>query len=252
VNEQAVHQAELPDIITFLAHQFPQNAWLHFCFVWQYVIYALLIIGGLLVLTWLISRKITRVPSTRLQTAAELIVGGLDDFICGILGSKGRQYLPFIGTLFIYILFMNLIGLIPFLKSATASWSTTLALAICVFVYVQYTAVREMGFLGYLDHMAGQPRGAMAFTLIMPVFMFVLHVFSELVRPLSLSLRLRSNIWGDEVLLAVLTSFGLQGLPLLLLNILMVTLTAVIQALVFSLLTMIYFAMVLEPEEKHS
>lgn len=245
---EAAHQPELPDVIAFLARQFPG----HDILKWQFVIYALIIVALLVVLAWIINRKLSFLPRTRIQTAAELLVGGLDDFICGVLGQNGRKYLPFIGTLFIYILFMNLIGLVPFMKSATASWSTTMALALCVFIYVQYTAVREMGITGYLDHLAGRPRGVMAFTLIMPVMMFVLHVFSEFIRPLSLSLRLRSNIWGDEVLLAVLSGFGLKGLPLLLLNILMITLTAVIQALVFSLLAMIYFAIILEPEESHN
>ncbi|MCX5704570.1 MAG: F0F1 ATP synthase subunit A, partial [Candidatus Omnitrophica bacterium] len=85
------------------------------------------------------SRKSSMIPG-RLQGALEVFVGGVDDFICGILGPQGRKYVPFIGTLFIYILLMNLMGLVPFMKSSTASWSTTLALALCVFFYLQYTA----------------------------------------------------------------------------------------------------------------
>jgi len=169
----------------------------------------------------------------------------LDDFICGILGAKGRRYTPFIGTLFIYILFMNLFGIIPLMKSPTASWSTTLALAICVFVYVQYTAIRELGFLGYLDHLMGKPRGILAFSVFIPLMMLILHIVSELVRPISLSLRLRSNIWGDDLLLSVLSGFGLGGVPLLVFSSLLAILAAVVQAVVFSLLTTIYFALVL-------
>jgi F-type H+-transporting ATPase subunit a len=136
------------------------------------------------------------------------------------------------------------------MKSSTASWSTTLALALCVFFYVQYTAIRELGFLGYLDHLAGKQRGILAFTVVLPLFMLILHILTELIRPLSLSLRLRGNMWGDEVLLGLLSGFGIKGLPLLFFNMLMATLTAVVQAAVFCLLTTIYFALVLNHQEE--
>jgi len=187
---------------------------------------------------------------TRLQAAAELIAEGLDNFVCGIIGPKGRKFTPFIGTLFIYILFMNLFGLIPFMKSSTASWSTTLALSLCVFFYVQYTAIKELGFLGYLDHLAGRPRGVLAFTAVMPLFMLILHIITELIRPLSLSLRLRGNIWGDELLISLLARFGIKGLPLLFFNMLMGMLAGIIQAAVFCLLTTIYFSLALSRDEE--
>ena len=79
--------------------------------------------------------------------------------------------------------------------------------------------------------------------------MLILHIVSELVRPISLSLRLRSNIWGDDLLLSVLAGFGLGGVPLLVFSALLAILAAVVQAVVFSLLTTIYFALVLTHEE---
>jgi F-type H+-transporting ATPase subunit a len=144
---------------------------------------------------------------------------------------------------------MNIMSLVPFMKSPTSSWSTTLALSLSVFVYLQYTALRQLGLLGYADHMFGRPRGMMAATLIMPVFMFFLHFIGELIRPISLSLRLRSNIWGDDMLLAVLAGFGLKGVPLFLFNMFLVLIAAIVQASVFMLLTTIYFALVLTHEE---
>jgi F-type H+-transporting ATPase subunit a len=78
--------------------------------------------------------------------------------------------------------------------------------------------------------------------------MFCLHLISELIKPISLSLRLRSNVWGDDVLLAVLGGFGLKGFVLLFFNTLMAVLTAVVQAMVFCILTTIYFALVM-PEQ---
>ena len=246
---QDIGVPELPNIFTILAAKFPENHFFKFIYFWENISYSLIIVLVLGILAFFACRKKSLIPG-RLQAAAELIVAGLDDFVCGMLGPKGRKYTPFIGTLFVYILFMNLSGLIPFLKAPTASWSTTLALALCVFFYLQYTAIRELGLLGYLDHLAGKPRGVLAFTVVMPLFMLFLHMITELIRPLSLSLRLRGNIWGDEVLLGLLSGFGIKGFPLLFFNLLMAALTAVVQATVFCLLTTIYFALVLNHEEE--
>ena len=194
-------------------------------------------------------RKASLIPG-RMQNALEVSAGAIDDFICGILGPNGRKYTPFIGTLFIYILFMNLAGIIPFMKSPTSSWSTTLALALCVFAYVQYTALKEQGIKGYIDHMMGRPRGFLIFTVVIPILLFFVHILSELVRPISLSLRLRSNIWGDDMLLAVFAGFGLKGIPLLLFNSLMAIIVSIVQTLVFCLLTTVYFTLILSHEEE--
>ena len=245
---QESHIPELPNILAVLKEHFPQDPVCVFLDHWQNVIYSFVAIGILCLLTYLATRKMSLVPG-RWQSLGEIIVEGVDSLICGVLGPQGRRYVPFLGTLFIYILTMNLMGLIPFLKSPTSSWSTTLAFAICVFCYVQYTAFRHLGVLGYADHLAGNPRGFFARSLILPAFMFVMHIISELVKPLSLSLRLRSNIWGDDLLLAVLTGFGLQGFPLLLVNTFSALLVAFIQAFVFFLLSTVYFALILTHEE---
>ena len=147
---------------------------------------------------------------------------------------------------------MNLVGIIPFMKSSTASWSTTLALALCVFAYVQYTALKEQGLKGYIDHMMGRPRGFLIFSVVIPILLFFVHIFTELVRPISLSLRLRSNIWGDDMLLTIIAGFGLKGVPLLFFNTLIVILAGIVQAVVFCLLSTIYFALVIPHEEATS
>jgi len=209
-----------------------------------------LIAAGIISFFALLGSRKTKMVPDRLQNVVETVFGGIDNFICGILGPVGRKYTPFIGTLFLYILFMNIFGLIPFFKSPTASWSTTLGLAICVFIYVQYTAIKEFGFIGFLDHMMGRPRGIVAASIFIPILMFFLHIVSELVRPISLSLRLRSNIWGDDMLLSVLSSLGLAGVPLLVFSSLLAIIASVVQAVVFCLLTTIYFALVLTHEEE--
>jgi F-type H+-transporting ATPase subunit a len=246
--EGAVVQHELPDVLALLAERFKGNPFFENLYLWEHVVYSLFIMAVISAIAFYGTRKNSMIPG-RLQNAVEVLAGGLDDFVCGILGPQGRRYTPFIGTLFIYILFMNLSGLVPFLKPSTSSWSTTLALALCVFFYVQYSALKELGVRGYLDHLAGRPRGAIAFSVVIPLLMFFLHLVGELIKPLSLSLRLRSNIWGDDVLLSVLTSFGMQGFPLLFFNMFSSLLAAVVQAVVFCLLSTIYFAVVLTHEE---
>lgn len=239
---------EMPNFITLLAEHLKSGRPAEFLLRWENILYSLIALILIAAISYFASRKISLVPS-RLQGAFELFVSGVDDFVCGIIGPQGRAYTPFIGTLFIYILFMNLFGLVPFMKSSTTSWSITLSLALIVFIYVQYAGIKELGLLGYIDHLLGKPRGIMAFSVVMPLMMLFLHVVSELVRPISLSLRLRSNIWGDDMLLALMAGFGLKGVPLLLFNSVLAILASVVQAVVFCLLTTIYFALVLQHEE---
>jgi len=243
-------EPELPNLISFLAAKFNIAFLAEHIHFWEYVIFSLITVAVISLLAFFASRRSSFIPENRLQTAVELIAGGLDDFICGIIGPRGRKFTPFIGTLFIYILFMNLFGLIPFMKSSTSSLSTTFALAICVFLYVQYTAFKELGFLGYLDHMSGKPRGMLAFSVFIPLMMFILHIVSELVRPVSLALRLRSNVWGDDMLMAVVAGFGIKGVPMLVFSTFLTIISSIVQAVVFCLLSTIYLALVMPHEEE--
>lgn len=250
--EAQLTQPELANFITLLSHKFKDNLLLQFLYSWENVVFSLIIIAIISLVAFFSMRQNKLIPSG-LQNVAEAFAAMCDDFVCGILGPGGRRFVPFIGTLFIYIICMNLFGIIPLMKSSTSSWSTTLALALCVFFYVQYSAVKGMGFKGYLDHLMGKPRGIMAFSVVFPLLMLFMHIVGELVRPISLSLRLRSNIWGDDILLAIIAGFGIKGIPMLLFNTLLVILAAIVQAVVFCLLTTIYFALVMtheEPENK--
>jgi F-type H+-transporting ATPase subunit a len=242
---------EFPNIIGLMAQMNEGNALGHFLHFWETTIYALFVIAFLGLVAYFATRRPQTVPGP-LQSAAEFFVTFMDDFVCGILGPKGHKFTPFIGTLFIYILVTNYIGLIPFFKSPNTEWSMTMGLSLVVFFYVQYIGFKELGFLGYFDHLMGQPRGIMAFTLIMPVFMLSVHIVSELIRPLSLSLRLRSNIYADDMILALFASWGLKdGFMWLFPNFFIALLTATIQAAVFSILTLVYFSLVMKHEEAH-
>lgn len=240
-------QIETPDFVTILAEKFPNNYFFQHLYFWQYLVYSLIVAALLSIFAYLATRKLQFIPG-RLQNIVEIIVSSLDDFVCGMLGKQGRRFVPFIGTIFIYVLSMNLFGLIPFMKSATANLSTTFALSLCVFFYVQYAAVKQLGFVGYVDHLLGKPRGGLAFTVILPLFMLFMHIVSELIKPITLSLRLRSNILADDMLLGALSGFGIKGLPLLFFCMMLVIISAIIQAFVFSLLSTVYFAIFLTDE----
>jgi F-type H+-transporting ATPase subunit a len=248
---------ELPNFITLLYEKFGKVVWVHFLHTWENVVFSWLLVLIIGLTAYLAYRKRDLIPGP-LQNLIEMAVEGLDNFVCGILGKRGRKYTPFLGTLFIYILCMNLFGLIPGMKSPSSSWNTTLALAICVFLYVQYTGIRGLGFLGYLHHMAGSPDNLITWCLV-PLNLPI-HIIGELAKPLSLSLRLFGNITGEDVLIAAFVGLGITslsflhlpvGLPLQLPFIFLALLTSTIQALVFTLLSTIYFLMMLPHDETH-
>ena len=148
MSEAHLTQPELPNFLSLLAHKLgSESAVGKFILNWENIIFSLIIVLIISLLVIFSSRRLKLVPQNRLQSAIEMFISGVDNFVCGILGNQGRKLVPFIGTLFIYILFMNLFGLIPLMKSPTSSWSTTLGLALCVFIYVQYTAIKQFGFL---------------------------------------------------------------------------------------------------------
>ena len=192
------------------------------------------------------------------QNLVELIIGGFDEFIQGIMGFEGRNFLPFLGTLFLYIWISNLIGLIPFFKAPTSSFNTTVALAIMVFLYVHWTGLRRNGLKGYLYHLAGEPKDANGWGLV--PLLFPLHLIGELAKPMSLSLRLFGNIFGEETLIAFFVALGISamaflpvspvGIPFQVPFMFLGLLTCTIQALVFTLLSTIYFALML-PHHDH-
>lgn len=255
---------EPPNIILLLHHYFPQSPIVEFLHHFENPFFSAIAIFILVFVARQATRKTQLIPG-KLQNLVETAVESLDNFVTGVMGPAGRRFTPFIGTLFLYILVQNLIGIVPGMKAPTSSINTTVALALTVFFYVQYTAIRMNGILGYLDHLAGSPRphGVIGFliALVSVPFNFVLHTLGELTKPLSLSLRLFGNIFGEDVLIGQMLVLGVAalafmhspvGLPLQFPFYLLAILTSTIQALVFSLLSTIYiFLMFPHAEEGH-
>lgn len=249
---------EVANIITILNELWGDTSLVKLLHHFEDIFFAGVIILLLVSAAYISTRKRSLIPG-KYQNIMELIVETFDNFVSGILGSHGRSFTPFIGTLFIYIFFMNMLGLIPGMKSPSSNLNTTLALAIVVFLYVQYTGVRQLGILGYLDHLMGNPRDIVGF-LFIPL-MFPLHVMGELIKPVSLSLRLFGNILGEDALIAAFLTFGIValsfikspvGIPLQLPFMLLAILTGTVQALVFSLLTTIYLFTMLPHDTHHA
>ncbi len=249
---------EFPNILEILHQTYHgQNALINLLFQFRIVFFSTLVWLILGLLAYAAFRKRTLIPSP-IQNFMEWVVESLANMITGVLGERGKQFIPFIGTLFVYIFGMNLFGLIPGMFSPTSKLNTTLALAICVFLYVQYTGLRNFGILGYLHHLAGSPKSGVEWALV-PLNL-PLHIIGELARPVSLSLRLFGNITGEDMLLAIFATLGVSvlsfthmpiGIPLQLPFIFLAILTSFVQALVFTLLTTIYFSLMSTHDEEH-
>lgn len=246
---------ELPNIIEIIHHNY-KNKITDFIFEWRLVIFSTVVWLMLGLLAFLAFRKRSLVPGP-LQNMLEWVVETLSNMVVSILGEEGRRFVPFVGTLFIYIFCMNILGLIPGLFSSTSKLNTTLALAICVFLYVQFTGIRNFGPFGYIYHLAGSPKSVIEWCLV-PLNL-PLHIIGELAKPLSLSLRLFGNIAGEDMLLAIFVILGVSimsfthlpvGLPLHLPFIFLALLTSFVQALVFALLATIYFSLMSHHEEE--
>jgi F-type H+-transporting ATPase subunit a len=256
---------ELPDIIHNLKVYFggPENAerptnFIDFLYAWRGNIFALVILIMISILMLRGAAKREMIPG-EFQNAVEYVVEAFYNFIHGILGENARAYVPFLGTLFLYIWFMNLSGLVPLWKAPTSLFETTLALALVVFLYVQSIGLRRLGIGGYLYHMVGSPKDGLGWGLV--PLMLPLHLIEEVARPVSLSLRLFGNIMGEDVLIAVFTWLGVAslsvihspiGIPLEFPFIFLGLLLSTIQALVFTLLSTIYISQMLPHEhEEH-
>ena len=245
------------NVITVLHRAFPNAGWANFLHHYEVIVFALLV-ALLLGLTARLATRNAKLIPEGLQNLVEALVEALNDFITGILGERhAARYVPFLGTLFIYIWAMNLFGLIPFMDSPTSNLNVTVALALTVFVYAQYIGLRGLGFVGYIDHLMGSPRNLTGWLLV--PLMLPIHVLGELAKPISLSCRLFGNIFGEDMLLVAFVSLGVTtlsfthlpiGLPLQLPFLLLALLTSTLQALVFTVLSTIYFLLML-PHHDH-
>ena len=176
--------------------------------------------------SWIATRKLSLEPGP-VQVVLEGLLCAADDAIRAVLPAQTRQLLPFIATLWLFIVVANLSGLIPGVDAPTANLSTTAALAVMVFLSVHWFGIRSEGIRAYLRH----------YLAPMPL-MLPFHLMSELTRTLALAIRLFGNMMSLEMaaLLVLLVAGFLVPIPLLMLHII----EAVIQAYIFGMLALIY------------
>lgn len=231
----------MPHIYSIFGHLFEQNPEL------EYVAGALLVTILLMVFAWTARRALQRSqdavrPDARLsvRTLSELVVGSLRDFVINTMGEHARPFVPFFGAIFIYILVNNLLGLVPGFNPPTSHTSTNFAVAFVVFMLTHVVGVREHGVVNYLKHFWGP-------VVWLGPLIFVIEAISHVVRPVSLSLRLYGNMTGDHAVLSIFTDLTAVGVPVIFLG--LGVFISLVQALVFTILSMIYIQLAMEHEE---
>ncbi len=182
------------------------------------------------------------------ELIAEFLIGLGDS----AMGKENRKYLPFVGTIFIYTLFMNLLGLVPGFVMPTHSFLFNCGIAAVVFILYNFWGIKEVGIVAYLKHMCGPSFNVlgMQIPLLLPL-LFPIELVSHFIRPLSLSLRLFGNMTGDHAVVGAFTelTYGSPFFWIPVIFYLLGTVVCVIQAFVFTLLTMIYIGLAVTHED---
>lgn len=193
--------------------------------LYTWVVMAILVVGARLVTARLSDTE----RMSRWQNLLEVLVTGMRDQIRDASQQEPGKYLPFIGTLFLFIAVSNLLEPVPGFVPPTSSLSTTTAMAICVLLAVPLFGIAESGLGGYLR------------TYLSPTpFMLPFNVIGELSRTLALAIRLYGNVMSGTVVAAILIGIVPFFFPVLME--LLGLLTGLIQAYIFAVLAMVYIA----------
>lgn len=186
------------------------------------------IMGIVWLLSWQLSRHL-RIKPKKVQTAVEGVVGSIEKAIADIAPQNARNLVPFIGSLWIYLVIANLSGLIPGVHSPTRDLSATSALAIVVFLSTHWYGIRFQGVKKYLIHYI-KPS-----PLLLPF-----HLIAEVTRTVALAIRLFGNMMSLEMaaLMFLMVAGFLAPVPILMLHVV----EALVQAYLFGMLALIYVA----------
>jgi F-type H+-transporting ATPase subunit a len=195
------------------------------------IVFTWVLIALLAALSWLLTRRLAgpEEPRSRWQNAVEVIVEATRGHIRALCPAGGDSYLPFIGTLFLFIASASLLEIVPGWHAPTASLSTTAALAISVGVAVPVFGVLSQGFAAYFRHY-----------LRPSAIMLPLHLLSETSRNLALAVRLFGNIMSGAMIAGMLLAIAPFFFPVPMQ--MLALLTGFIQAYIFALLATVYIA----------
>ncbi|MCY0854763.1 F0F1 ATP synthase subunit A [Cupriavidus sp. D39] len=179
---------------------------------------------------WLITRHLSSGHvRSRWQNLLEIVVTGIEQQIAQVGLRQPRRYLVFLGTLFLFVAAASLFTIVPGFEPPTGSLSTTLALALCVFVAVPLYGIRDQGLRGYLKSY-----------LEPTVMMLPFNIISELSRTLALAVRLFGNMMSGAMILAILLTITPFLFPIVMTA--LGLLTGMVQAYIFSILAAVYLA----------
>ena len=182
----------------------------------------------LISLAWMTTRHLSIEPPISFwQNLFETLIGYMDSQIRGIAQMNPDRYIPFSGTLFLFISVANLLDIVPGYQTPTSSLSTTAALAICVFFAVPIYGIERVGVIGYLKHYA-EPS----------ILMLPFHIIGEISRTIALAVRLFGNMMSETMLIAILLSIAplFLPVPMELLGVLI----GQVQAYIFAVLATVY------------
>ena len=204
------------------------------------IVFTWIVMALLVFIAWLSSRRLAvEPPIPQIQNLIETLIDYMKRQIGEIAQMDPDRYLPFTGTLFLFISISNLLDIVPGYHTPTSSLSTTAALAICVFFAVPIYGISKQGLADYLRHYT-KP------TILMLPF----NVIGELSRTLALAVRLFGNMMSESMLIAVLLSIAPLFLPVLLE--LLGLLIGQVQAYIFGVLATIYIASASSNDERNT
>ena len=202
------------------------------------ILYTWILMAIMTVGSWFITSNLsTETSSSRWQSFLEVVVTGIRDQIREVSQQEPHQFMPFIGTLFLFIGFSNFLSFVPGYAPPTSSLSTTAGLAISVFIAVPLYGVFDRGIIGYLKHYA-EPS----------LFMVPLHIMSEISRTLALAIRLFGNVMSGNKVVAILLSISPFVFPVVI-NMLEL-LIGLIQAYIFAVLATVFISAVVRAQHE--
>jgi F-type H+-transporting ATPase subunit a len=212
------------------------------------VVMELLVVALLMITAAIVRASLSVDKPGKLQHFFELLYEFFDDTLKQVGVHHPEKYLPYIGTLFIFILSMNLIGAIPAFEAPTMAPWVPAGLAIITFLYFNIMGFRAQG-LHYFGHFAGPVRFPNPIANIAIIlFMLPIETISIFIRPLSLTVRLYGNMFAGEQVTNVFLGLTYLVIPVIFMA--LHIFVALVQAYVFMLLTVIYVAGATTHEEE--
>ena len=204
------------------------------------VVYTWAVMALLVVVSWLVTRRLSIGPKmSRWQNLLETLVSYIRDQVGDMMQQDPRPYVPFLGTLFLFISVSNLLAIVPVYESPAGSLNTAAALAVCVFFAVPIFGIAKNGLAGYLKHYV-RPS----------VIMLPFNIIGELSRTLALAVRLFGNVMSGSMIVGVLLSIAPLFVPIIMQ--VLGLLIGQIQAYIFAALATIYIASATRSEQGRS